>query len=172
MAEPTRGTWQIHQGIVTRWNAAGLDATFRREWRDPNNTQYLVLHDTQANETPPGPYCVYEVGLPIVIGHSTGRADASVHTEIQTQSITAQFRVHAADTGNESGKKIAIRLATAIASAFDNQFLDFGYDKHIMTEKGIDFGTFEDDNEYVWAIPYIWLVDAALNRTVRRNVEI
>lgn len=169
-AVPHRGSWQFHEGVVKRWNDSGLNAKFKAYWRNPQNVEYQILQDQEAKPTPPGPYCVYEIGEPVPVAHMTGRKKA--HTENQLQNVPFQLRIHASEANGKSGKKVAIELAKHVVAAFDDQFLDFGYDTHVNTTKEVDFGTHEDDNEYLWVIPYLWLVDVALNRTIRREEQI
>lgn len=63
MAE-TRGSWTIDEGIAARWDASGLDATFRAEW-DDSQADYQPLNDEEARPQTPTPYCVYEKALQI-----------------------------------------------------------------------------------------------------------
>jgi len=155
-----RGSWTVSEGIKTLWDSAGLDANFRTEWT-VNTTDQEPLHDGEVMGTPPGPYCVYEVGDPSPITHQSGHGSDE---EIQTLRVPVRFRIHAKTTATETGKIIAIRLAKNIVDAFDPPAtLTITPDTHVETIRDGDFHTREDAKTWVWVIQYDFIIDAVYN---------
>ena len=162
MAE-TRGSWTIDEGIAARWDASGLDATFRAEW-DDSQADYQPLNDEEARPQTPTPYCVYEKGTPNIVEHHTGAASGGEHQQIQ--EIPIQFTIHAQSTASESGKLIAKRMAKEVMTAFDpgTDILTIDPDCHIITYRGPDFDVRTGDEEWAWVILYDILIDTVYNQ--------
>lgn len=163
-----RGSWTLHEAIATRWDEAGLDTVFRNEWpvAERLSTKYQPLNEGFAMPVPPGPYCVVEMSVPVVVGHMSG-ADA-IQRENQFQSVLVQLSIHARGTAAtatkpaESGKSICIRLAQQVADAFDpyNCPWEIYDDAMVQVWRGSDFDTREDDDMYVWVLQYTVMLDA------------
>lgn len=112
------GSWNIHNAISQRWTDAGLDASFRAEWTDPTDTAHQPLNDMEARPNTPPPYCVFEVELPVTIGHSTAAANSG--RECKYVRIGVTFTIYAKrQTDGESGKSVANRLLQLVCSKFD-----------------------------------------------------
>lgn len=156
----TRGIWLEMRGIRRQWQIAGLDATFKAEWGDAN-APYSVLHHGEAWAGSPGPYCVFDIGEPIVLTHQTGHTSSE---EIQTIEVPVQFRIHAKSTANEDAKDICVRLAMAIKSGFEPPVkLDVNPDSHVETIVEADFSTREGDDEWSLVVPFSFIIDAEYN---------
>jgi hypothetical protein len=158
----TRGSWTLDEGIAARWEAQGLDATFRAEW-PAGNTGYAPLNDGEARPETPQPYCIYEKSQPLIVGHHTGAVGGEAQ---QLQQIEVQFTVHAKSTNNESGKAIAKRMMTAIMTAYDpgTTKLSILPDCHIVVYRGADFHVREGDEEWAWTVLYEFLIDTTYNQ--------
>jgi hypothetical protein len=161
MATPnTRGSWTLDEALVERWRTSSLNQVFRDEWPDPLAIEYEPFNDQEARPVPPGPYCVYEKTVPVVIGHMTGHDITTYKRENQLQLVTVQFRIHAKSTSTESGKKIARRLAKKVATVFDPHNAFTIYDDAIAVKsRGPDFDTREGEDEWVWVIQYDFTLD-------------
>jgi hypothetical protein len=136
-----------------------LDAEFRALWPDPAASEYSPFNDGEARPTPPGPYCVYEKAQPVLLGHHSGKLTS---TENQLLSVPVTFQVHAKTSGSQSGKARARLLAEKVASAFDpgNGAFDISPDSHVYTVREPDFHLREGDEEWVWVVPYSFVIDA------------
>jgi len=154
----TRGSWNLERAIVEHWRDAGLDESFRATWDDPTNAEYQPLNDGEARPEPPGPYCVYALALPRVVGNSSGTTPETVNTEL---AIPLEFRVHARTSGRSSGKRRAADLAALVAGAFDPQnALPICDDAWIRTDRGGDYCQRLGNDEWVWIIFYEVHIDA------------
>lgn len=159
MTDP-RGNWTIHEGIAAHWNLHNLDENFKQFWPDPTETRFIVLDDGEAQENPPGPYCVYEVtpqGEPIRMTGSTVRTERELITNL------VEFRIHAKSKPNsvQSAKEIVRDLAKEVVRAFDDMTaLCVSPDFHVLTIREVDFGVREGEREYRWVVPYTITIDA------------
>jgi len=157
----TRGSWTLDEAITKRWDEDALEDEFKAEWRNTKDTNYPVLHDGEARPTPPGPYCVFEKDIPVILGHMSGADVIRSDTENQLQEIGFQFTIHAKSTATESGKVICIRLAKKVAAAFDpDRPLDFEDDYFVVAKRGPDFSAREGDTEWAWVLQYEATIDA------------
>jgi len=157
-----RGSWNLDEAVAHRWWTSDLDTTFRNDWpvADRLNGQYTVLNDQVARPVPPGPYCVYERSIPIVVGHMSSAT--AVGRENQLQDITIQFRIHAkskaatATDPAESGKSVCIRLAKKVAEVYDPDTQPWTiYDDSILQVwREPDFHVREGEDEWVWVMQY------------------
>ncbi len=154
-----RGSWGIHKAIEDRWADKSLDDLFRQTWTAPATTQYLTLNDTEARPGKPihpTPYCVYEVGNPILIGRSSGAAsdDAPADTRREYWDVPVQFTIYATHNGSTNGKDIAIQYAKLVAAQFAAASYDLEEDEFIDVMIDPDFGTREDDQTWSWTLQY------------------
>lgn len=156
------GSWALDQAIEKRWYDRNLDERFKAEWPDPTNNRYETIHDQEARPTPPGPYCVYTINPPAIVGHSTGSDE--IHEEIQYLEFVVEFVIHAANKPGRSAKKIAVDLAKHVADAYDPKRplvypeLDIG---EIYTIRDADFQTREGDAEWSWTLRYRFMLDTS-----------
>lgn len=149
MTEP-RGLWNVERAIVARWRDAGLNERFRAEWDNPANANYEPLNDGEARPTPPGPYCVYNLGVPRKTSSMSGKTS---DTTIEVSAVPLEFRVHAVTSGRESGKSRAARLAAYVAEAFDPATpLDICGDSWVQTSRTADNALRLGDDEWVWVL--------------------
>jgi hypothetical protein len=162
VAPNIRGNWTVDEAINMRWDDADLDSAIRNEWPAASklSTKYQPLNDQEARPVPPGPYVVYEIMSPFVVGHMTGAE--GTQEENQFQRMLVQFTVHASSTATESGKARAIRIAKLIAEAFDPETFPWTMydDAHVSVTREADFGVREDDDEWAWALQYNVMIDA------------
>lgn len=149
MTEP-RGLWNVERGIIARWREAGLDDLFRAEWDDPTNARYEPLNDGEARPEPPGPYCVYNLGVPRRTASMSGK---TADTTIDVSAVALEFRIHAVTSGRESGKSRAARLAAKVAEAFDPvNPIEICGDSWIQTARTSDNALRLGDDEWVWVL--------------------
>lgn len=156
----TRGGWNLHRAIMSRWKATGLDERFwnAAEVKTSGYRNYPALHDTEAKPKPPGPYCVFEVGDTTRAGGSSG---TNATTFKQYEDVPVTFTVHA------ETKTIAARLIADVARAFDpegeNDWTVDGGDSIVMITRNGDQGMYEGDDAYAWILRYTLTVDATYN---------
>jgi hypothetical protein len=167
MASTVTGQWDLHQAVVTRWAAAGLDTLFENEWPAAKRTQYSALSDTKAKPDTPFPYCVYEIGEPQRLGHSTGVGDATTFKQYVKHQL--QFTVHAEQTTTEDAKTVAQRMMALVAAAFDpktRSLWEFNVDRLMSIELFSDFGTEEGDMDtnHAWVRIYEVNLEKTLDR--------
>jgi len=154
-----RGSWSIHKAIEERWVDKGLDTAFRAEWPTPATTQYLSLNDSEARPGKPihpTPYCVYEVGEPIILSHSTGAADDDVPVDTHRKyiDVPVQFTIYAIQKGALNGKEMAVQFAKLVARQFDRALYTLEEDEQIDVMIDPDFGTRQDDQTWSWTLQY------------------
>jgi hypothetical protein len=164
---PIRGRWTVDKRLIDLWNASTLNTDFRARWQQKTNTSYLVLHEDEAEPSPAGPYCVYSIAEPRIVGHATGYTKDS---EFQLQDIDIDFRVQAQGDTRETGKEKVIKLAKLVASVYDDAEWDIFPDGHVSTTKQPDFGGKEGKESYVWVVPYTLQINATLRRTQRGRI--
>jgi len=158
MTTETRGSWELHEAVVSHWVDSGLDDRFRDEWIDGTDATYEPLNDTEARPEPPGPYCVYTISEPNTIGHSSG---TDAETERQYLEYTLTFVVHAKSDSVSSGKRRCKDLAKKIAEAFDpKNALPVCNDAWISTERGPDVSQRLGDEEWGWSLTFTVKIDA------------
>lgn len=167
MASATTGQWDLHQAVVTRWAAAGLDTLFEAEWPAAKRDLYSALSDTKAKPNTPWPYCVYEIGEPQPLGHSTGQGDATTYKQYVKHQL--QFTVHAEETTTEDAKALAKRMILLVAAAFDPKtkgLWEFNVDRLMSIELSSDFGVEEGDMDKNWA--WVRIYEINLEKTLDR----
>ena len=164
MAE-VRGSWTLDRGIAKRWEACGLDATFRSYWTIADVGDYEPLSDTEARPGTPKPYCIYKKDDPVIQGHHTGSYEDPHTKEQQLQQIGVTFTVHAENTTTEYGKDIAEALIKQVMTAFDpgTAKLDILPDQQIVVYRGADSHMRTGDEEWAWFVIYEYLIDATYN---------
>src|SRR3990167_4546854 len=95
----------LHQAIVTVWEASTLNTQFKAYWPAANQSEFAVLNDQEASPAQPFPYCVFNQDQGSTTGRMTGAATAG---RIEIHEIPWEFHVHAkAHTSAKSAKKIA-----------------------------------------------------------------
>jgi len=167
MASAVTGQWDLHAAVVTRWAAAGLDTLFENEWPAAKRDRYSALSDTKAKPDTPFPYCVYEIGEPQKLGHSTGENDPTTFNQYVKHQL--QFTVHAEQTDTEDPKTIAQRMMALVAAAFDpktKSSWEFNVDRLMSIELVSDFGIEEGDMDKNWA--WVRIYEINLEKTLDR----
>lgn len=167
-----RGTWNVAEAIAAKWVSAGLDAAFRTAWGALHQTaEFLTLNDTEARpaKDPPGhprPYCIWELGTPVPLGNSSGRAQSGaeqiangdaegpLHTLIQTQDVPVQFTVYG------TTKSQVRQFTKLVAAVFDRALFSLTDDEHIETFRDPDFSTRHDDKTWSHTLQYRIRIDA------------
>lgn len=149
MSEPQiRGSWTLHQGIVSKWTDSEMDEFIRGfdQWlTKANPTHYLPLNDTEARAETPFPYVVYEVGEPVRVNGDAG-TEATQHGVLWQYLMT--FTVHA------RSKSVARLVAVGIANQFENKSLCVTPDEWVASDPVADFCMREGDENWFWRLIY------------------
>ena len=167
------GSWSIDNGVHRRWRDSGIGEHFKKYWPDPASTAYNPWNDSEARPKTPLPFVVYEKGVSVKQGESTGsQCEQTVKVEYWRVPIT--FRIHAATPKPDrvgyglTGKQIAEELAKLIVATYQDSAgrLDLDDDdRHIQTHIGEDHHVREDDDVWLWIIQLD--IDLERRRTMR-----
>ncbi len=153
------------KAINTAWDASILDASFKANWDDPTETEFYVLNDQEAPAEQPWPYVVMDQPSQNTVERQSGGGGV-IKREIR--DVIVQFNIHVEiDAGDtESAKETASDLAEEIMKVFGGHpttsptgtiTLDNG--NHLITQYQTDFGVMTGDDEYQWAIQYLFRID-------------
>lgn len=149
----------LHAAIVNHWYGNNLDEAFvaYREGSDATGQEFLTLNDTEAASATPMPYCVYELGTPVVIS----RMSDGESTKSQIRDIDLVFTIQAKQTTNNSAKEIASALSEEVMKVFGGHYSE-SPTKPEPTRGGVlilqyqsDYPTRTDDTNYSWTISYL-----------------
>lgn len=170
---PVRGSWEIHEAIVTRWSESGLDDSFLEEYESPGDNKHSILSEREAEPDQTGPYCVFEILQPTIDGNSSGKTKTDGvggNTEESQQYLDfpVQFRIICKSSDEESGKDIAIRLAKKVAETYKpaNKLPMPGSDQLILTTQTGDYSVRTGDQVWEWFLFYNYKIDATYDLPV------
>lgn len=158
------GAADLWKAINVAWDASSLDASFKAYWDDPTETEFPVLHETEAEGKQPFPYCVMTVENGTVQTRMSQEAGVKRHI----RAYPVEFHVHAREIATETGgaKEVAADLAEEIMKVFGGHpsqsptgtlTLDNG--AHLLTQYESEFSVREDNDRYKWIMNYLVYVD-------------
>lgn len=150
----TTGSWDLIEAVASRWDANGLDGTFEGYRNDVTLTErFPILHDTEATEECPFPYCVFEQGRPDEREYMTDGDDS---TQVKViERVNWQFRIHARN------KEDCVNLAKAVDEVFDGAVFCCGTGYVVRNGKVADMGVRNDEDEWHWLLDYQAIFDYA-----------
>lgn len=158
------GTADLHEAIVTAWDAASLDTHFTNLWSsDVVASEWVVLNDGDTSPAQPMPYCVVEQSPGVTTARMTGAA--LINREIR--DVPVQFRVHAkaVDGDSRDAKKIAIDLINEIMKVYGGHptespsALELDNGNFLIGQYQNDYGVRTGDDEHQWIIEYLFRLD-------------
>lgn len=159
----------IDLAVKTRWDAQGMDFLFKRFWQDPTLAKVHPLNAVEARPKTPMPYAVYETFAPVRQFRSTG-STCEPENEVEYLNQLIQFRLHGKTPVSgeryfgRTGKDILREIVGqsepngwGLLKAFDDATgaLELGgNDRFMCTITEPDFSTREDDDVWVWVVPF------------------
>ena len=157
-------TADLCKAINAAWDAAGLDAKFQAYWdAGVDASRWEILNDQQAAPGQPYPYCVMGEPAGTVVSRMSGGVNHLRHV----RDVNIRFDVYAKATGGSTAKEVAADLAEEIMKVFGGHptdpagtadlTLDNG--KHLTTELDSDWCVRLGDDEYMWAVSYLFKLD-------------
>jgi len=135
----------LWEDLARHWDESDLDDRFRA-YAPRAITEYPVLHDQEARPAPAGPYCVVEIAQGFQVARYGG---TRVKYEHLLQKVPLQFRIHA------SREDIVVKLCRQIALRFDGFQFKLPSSDVVCFSREDDFGVQEDDEHWVWVLPYL-----------------
>ena len=156
---------ELHESINTAWNA-WLDWEFKQYWDESKRDNFPSLHDQEAGQAQPFPYCVFEQELSSAYSRMSGPERFSRY---EIHDVPVVFRIYAKqplfEGGDErSAKQVAAKLAGLVIGRFgghptirpDNIPMQTG--EMILTRYQGEYGVRVGDQEYEWTLRYIFRV--------------
>lgn len=155
---------ELHQAIVTTWNASGLNAIFKTYWETTRTADYTVLNDQEAGPAQPFPYCVFQADQGNTTTKMSGRDNRKQRFEIR--DVPVEFRVHTRSMKSGlTAKKIAAILMEEVTKVFgghptvEPQEVALTNGAVLKATFGADVGIRDGDQNYKWHIRYTFTLD-------------
>lgn len=160
----------IDVAVVTRWNAQGCDALFKKFWPDQTESKFHPFNGAEARPQTPMPYCCYEKGTATRQFRSTGSA-CEPELEVEYFNQPFQFRLHGKSPSvgqkhyGRTGKDILREIVGqsdpdgwGLLKAFDDATgaMELGGNDRFMCiiqEPDFDIRT-EDDDVWDWVLQF------------------
>jgi len=160
-------TADLWKAILTAWEASSLPATFKALWSTSTPTEFFTLHDEEANEAQPWPYCVLDEFTPSVGTRMSGTQGEAV-TKREIRDVRIRFNVWARDVEGDSrtSKEIVGYLVEEVMKVFGGHpttppsaTISLTHGNHLITQYITDFGMTAGDQEHQWVLDYNFRLD-------------
>jgi len=160
-------TADLWKAILTAWEASSLPATFKALWSTSYSTEFFTLHDEEALEGQPWPYCVLDEFAPTLVSRMSGD-QGDIVTKREIRDVRIRFNIWARDIDGDSrtSKEIAAYLAEEVMKVFGGHpataptgTVTLTHGKHLITQHIMDFGIKAGDQEHQWIVDYNFRLD-------------
>lgn len=159
------GSAQLHEALITLWNASGLNALFEAFWTAAQIVDHVVLNENQASPGNAFPYCIYNITAATTISRDSGHDSVEKH---EIRDTPLEFRIHAQSSGGLTAKRIAADLAEEVIKIFGGH-PTVAPTAMTLTNGGVifnqyqnDFGLPDEDDNHLWMINYIPRIDTPM----------
>lgn len=162
------GTADLHEIIVTLWEASALNAAFNSYWSASDQNEFPVLNETEAEAAQPWPYCVFHPEEP----QTPVRMSGSGNSKREIRDVPGTFKVWARYHGTSSAKSIAADLAEEILKVFGghptvqsaiSDAVDLNHGQLLIVQYEKDFPVRMGNEEYCWTIKYNFRLDVPVS---------
>lgn len=157
------GSFDLHKGIVIRWEADGLDWEHEKYWPAAERDNSLALWEAGTiPKEAPLPYTIFEISDSDVRYRMSGSTSTSKY---HVRNIPVSFRTYAQESGVNDAKTVAKIIADLIMQKFGghptaaHKSIPLDNGSVILMQYQSDYGIAQDESVYAWFVNYIALVD-------------
>lgn len=146
----------LQAAVNAKWDEAGLTTIFKEKWPEPT-ADFDALHDSEAREGTPWPYCIVEFGAGAVDSRMSHGPSAGQNPQPtkknRIDNIDWQFRIH------DKSKTRCAKMVKIVSDAFEGFRPTLSAGRHMQTVADPPFGARNGDSEWVWVIPFTTTID-------------